>query len=226
LTIQHKDIPDANRHEPKGASSAVANSVYSANGSGSGTWQKVLSNNLNGIAGDSGNANQKIVTNGAGGFQLRRDAVYGVMGISNNTNAFAVSAAADATLNTNTDYALFSGTGAPWVFEVNNEVTFSVDRMIFPVTGVYEVQAWGNITQYPTNTAFVGLKYRLNGTTFSARKQKTKSNSAGDSGVVSAFALFQANAGDFIQLYVASTAAGNLIIQDFNTTIKLLRQTA
>lgn len=37
-TIQHKDIPDAQRHEPKGISSASANSLYMSNGSASGAW--------------------------------------------------------------------------------------------------------------------------------------------------------------------------------------------
>ena len=39
--IQHKDIPDAQLHEPKGVVSATAGKAYIANGSGSGTWRKV-----------------------------------------------------------------------------------------------------------------------------------------------------------------------------------------
>lgn len=39
--IQHKDIPDAQLHEPKGALSAANKSLYFANGSGSGAWRKV-----------------------------------------------------------------------------------------------------------------------------------------------------------------------------------------
>lgn len=40
-TIQHKDIPDANLHEPKGVSTAANKSVYKANGAGSGSWNKL-----------------------------------------------------------------------------------------------------------------------------------------------------------------------------------------
>lgn len=40
-TINHKDIPDGERHEPKGVSTATANQLYVANGSGSGAWQKL-----------------------------------------------------------------------------------------------------------------------------------------------------------------------------------------
>ena len=36
--IEHKNIPDAGRHEPKGASTAAAGSVYVSDGAGSGSW--------------------------------------------------------------------------------------------------------------------------------------------------------------------------------------------
>lgn len=39
--IEHKDIPDELLHEPKGAASAGAGTVYIANGSGSGSFQKI-----------------------------------------------------------------------------------------------------------------------------------------------------------------------------------------
>jgi hypothetical protein len=42
-TINHKDIPDGERHEPKGAATATAGQVYVASGSGSGTWRSIIS---------------------------------------------------------------------------------------------------------------------------------------------------------------------------------------
>lgn len=39
--VQHSSLSDPNLHEPKGASTAAANTVYLANGSGSGTWTPV-----------------------------------------------------------------------------------------------------------------------------------------------------------------------------------------
>lgn len=49
MATQHKDIADGKRHEPKGISVAAANTVYVANGSGSGNWtnQTALINNAN-----------------------------------------------------------------------------------------------------------------------------------------------------------------------------------
>jgi len=43
----HASLTGANLHEPKGVSSASANTVYVANGSGSGTWQTLTSSSLN-----------------------------------------------------------------------------------------------------------------------------------------------------------------------------------
>lgn len=44
--IEHADLTDPELHEPKGASSATANKVYVANGSGSGTWKKITTSEL------------------------------------------------------------------------------------------------------------------------------------------------------------------------------------
>lgn len=40
MAIQHVDITDPQIHEPKGASTAAQNTVYVANGAGSGSWMK------------------------------------------------------------------------------------------------------------------------------------------------------------------------------------------
>lgn len=47
--IEHSAITEANLHEPKGVSTAAVNKVYVANGSGSGTWQKVDVAQINGL---------------------------------------------------------------------------------------------------------------------------------------------------------------------------------
>ncbi len=45
--VQHSAITDPEIHEPKGASTASADTVYVADGAGSGTWEKVTSDSLN-----------------------------------------------------------------------------------------------------------------------------------------------------------------------------------
>lgn len=219
MTIQHSQIPDIYLHEPKGAAGAVVNTVYVSDGLGSGSWKKVPNLSLQGVS--SAPAGYKAVSDGAGGFLFVADSVYGSMTITANTNSFSVTAAADSTLNTNTDYVLLTGTGAPWAGEQLNGVTFNTNRLTVPTTGTYRIDLWSTITGYPTNTAKVSVKYRVNGTTFSSRHPLSKSNSAGDAGQLQGFGLFPLTAGDFIQIYVASSATGGLIFADLNTTLSL-----
>ena len=40
--VEHVNIPDADRHEPKGISSAASGSVYVADGDGTGTWSNII----------------------------------------------------------------------------------------------------------------------------------------------------------------------------------------
>lgn len=42
MTVAHANLTGANLHEPKGASSAVADSFYVADGAGTGNWKKRL----------------------------------------------------------------------------------------------------------------------------------------------------------------------------------------
>lgn len=41
MSIQHRDIPEAQLHEPKGVSTAANKTVYKANGAGSGVWSRL-----------------------------------------------------------------------------------------------------------------------------------------------------------------------------------------
>ena len=44
--VQHKDLPDAELHEPKGVAAASANEVYVADGAASGAWSKITADSL------------------------------------------------------------------------------------------------------------------------------------------------------------------------------------
>lgn len=225
MPVQHKDIPDAQLHEPKGISTAANRQAYFANGSGSGTWKKVGSENLDGLTGDSGLSTSVVTTNGLGGFALKRLSAHGVMAITNNSNNFAVTAAVDSTLKTNSDYRLFTAAGAPWLSESLFGVSFLTDRLIAPVAGVYDVRFWANISGYPSNVSLVGAKFKINDATWAPRMVVTKSNSSGDYGHLNAFSLVTLNANDYVQLFVASTVAGNLVVSNANVTLDLIRAT-
>ena len=225
--VQHANIIDSQRHEPKGASTASVNTIYSSDGAGSGVWAKVGSKHLVGLTGDAGNNNLKLVTDGSGGFITRTNVAYGSMTITANTNAISLTAAVDGTLNTNSDYVLLTGTGAPWVSENLKGITFNTNRLIVPVTGIYKLDLWSTITGWPTNAAKVSVKYRISGGTYSTRHPVAKAPSvATDPGELTGFGHIALVANDFLQLYVASSTTGGLIFQDLNTTLTLVEQTA
>lgn len=225
-TIQHKDIPDAQLHEPKGVSSSAAGYAYIANGTGSGTWKKVGSDSFKGLSGDSGANNKKLITDGANGFSLREDNVYGSKTITANNTAIALTAVADTTFNTPAQYTLFTGPGAPWAGELLYGVTFNTDRLTVPVTGVYQIHLWMNISSFPNASARVSVRYRVNGGAFSSRKPTIKSAITNDISQISGFGFVSLNAGDYVQIYVASDTSGNLVIGDCSSSIQLVRQTA
>lgn len=221
--MQHKDIPDAQLHEPKGINTAAANKVYKANGAGSGVWDSVDSTMLQGVSGDGGVIGKKLLSNGANGFSYLTDAAYASQTITNNAVNFPLTAVVDTTFNTPSQYTLMTGVGAPWVGEHQYGVSFLTDRLIAPVTGVYMLDFWCNIAAFTGNTARISFRHRVNGTTYVTRKPTIKSAIAADTAVITAFGIVQLAATDYIQLTVASDTTGNLLLSDANMTLRLLR---
>lgn len=66
-TVQHKDIPEAQLHEPKGASTANAGDTYIANGSGSGSWATA-----DALGSGAALAGQILIADGSGGLDFMR----------------------------------------------------------------------------------------------------------------------------------------------------------
>jgi len=223
MAIQHSNIPDAQLHEPKGVASAALNTSYFADGSGSGDWKKVGVETLSGLSGDGGVARLKVVTDGSNGFDLYRDYAFGKMHITNNSTPFALTAVADTTLNTASQYTLLTGSGAPFADDLEDGVTFSVNKLTVNHSGVYDLNFWACITGFPTNTAHVAMRFRINGTTFSSMKVVAKSNGAGDDGIMAACDLIELSANDYIQLYIASSATGNVTINNAALTMKMIK---
>lgn len=226
MAIEHVNIADGQRHEPKGISTALDNTTYHANGAGSGEWRKMKSEDLEGLTGDGGQADRVFVSDGVGGFKLHHHAAYGSMTITNNSVAIPLTAVADTTFNTPAQFTLLTGVGAPWVSENLKGITFTTDRLTVPVTGIYEIILWMGIKSYPGSTAKICIRYRLNGGGYSARKPTVKSGGVGAEDQLNGFGLISLNAGDFLQLYVASDTTGNLTIGDCNSTLRLVEQTA
>lgn len=225
ITIQHKNISEANLHESKGVSTALVNTVFRADGMGSGVFQKIDSNMLKSLTGDAGVSGKGVVSDGGNGFALKTLAAFGSQTLTNNPVNFPLVAVADTTFNTPTQYTLLSGVGAPWLGEQLNGVTFTTDRLTASVSGTYRVDFWCNIAAFTGNTAKVSFRHRINGTTYMTRKPTIKSGIAGDTAVITSFGLVAMSAGDYLQLCVASDTTGNLLLSDADMTLSLMKAT-
>lgn len=169
-------------------------------------------------------AGRVYVSDGAGSGSWERvayDYAYGAMTITNNATNLSLTA---GNLSDNNDYTLFSGAPAPFVGEHTEGIIFSVDRLTVPYTGIYEIFTYANISAFPNATAKVGLKYRVNGSTFSARSPIIKSAVSNDESQIFGTGLISLNANDFIQLMFASDTSGNLLVRDMNTFLKLVKK--
>lgn len=222
MAIQHRDIPEAELHEPKGVSLAAEGTVYIATGQGTGIWDHLGSQEIKGLAG-SAPADMAVVSDGSGGFKFVPHIQYGSVIMNNNSAAFSVPAASDGGLNTNTDYKILTGTGAPWAPDLTYGINPINDGLTVTTSGVYRIDVWMDIIKYPTNSSKVALKYVVNGNQFSIRKITSKANSNGDAGDLNGFGLREMNAGDNIRLSLASTEAGTVIFESANLTLTLIR---
>jgi hypothetical protein len=224
MSIEHKDITDNNIHEPKGISTATADRVYVSDGAGSGAWTKIDIAMLEGLTGDGGITARPVVSDGAGGFVLQDAPSYGSMKIVANATVFPLTAVADTTFATSSQFTLVTGTPAPWVTgaEMQN-VTFSTNKLTFAKAGVYTLLAYLNIGAFPSSTAKIALRYRVNGGSFSDLKSVVKASSASDESQIFGAGFLTLAANDYVQLYVASDVTGNLLIKDANFIASIVR---
>lgn len=195
MTIEHVILTDPYLHEPKGVALANDGEVYVADGVGSGAWKKYV-----------------------------QDTAHGSMTITNNTTAKELTAAVDATFNTDTDYTVLSSTGAPWVGENLHNITFFENRLTVDKTGVYKLDFWITVNSWAAANTSVAFKYRKNGSDFSPRKIAVKTNAASDRREAAASGLVELAAGDYIQIYVAASDTGNYTFNDCEVSMLLVRE--
>lgn len=227
MAIQHKDIADEERHEPKGASDAGLGSVYISDGQGSGIWKKMDVSSLSGLFGDGNSANRKVLTDGAGSFRLASDAVYVEMGITSNAVPFAIGVATNPSLDVTGEYVQLAGVGAPWGGGLGSEAGYLTNKVNVGVNGIYRVSLLATVVGFPSASARVGFKIRTtNGVTPFIRSkavlQATATNSVEQSALDE---LVNLVAGDELTVWVASTVTGNITVQEMSLIAQLIKAT-
>lgn len=142
------------------------------------------------------------------------------MVIQANATATAVTAAADATLSTDSDYKKIT---AGWATGHVVGISFSTDKLVVPVAGDYYISFWATV-KVPTLNNFIGIKYAINDVApYSTRKIVEQAATANDyknmsaSGIIASLA-----ANDTISVYIAGTKADNLEVQEAGLTVMLI----
>lgn len=204
MTIQHKLITDPDIHEPKGTSTALANQVYAANGSGSGSWQDVKPAGTVGAV-----ANKVYVTDGAGAGSLQYPAgkLYADMYIDAGVTS--------QTLSAGSAYAKLDP-GSEWTAGAYKGLTINGTDGTITLTepGTYMISFWVSFTtaSIAAGTEY-NFRYAINGTP-TARIIKVEKHTAGsDLLSICAQGLATVSANDVLSVHVAGdgTSSGTTI---------------
>jgi len=218
---EHNTLTGASLHEPKGVAGAAANKVYHSDGSLSGSWEFPILEGIGALgATDLG---KRWVSDGAGGGHWKHGHnIHGEMFVSGHTTPFAITAAVDSTLATDSDYSLITG-ASMWQAGHLDGVTFNVDEIKVTVAGEYKIDFWASI-EVSTTSTLLGVKYAINKSTpYSPRKILSKSKNTTDinnifgSGVVTSLSV-----NDTLSLYVAADTSCNIIGREAGFILTLL----
>lgn len=211
MAIEHRDLPESGLHEPKGVSLAPSNRVYVSNGTGSGVWAPVDADVLKGTLNNNIPAGRRVETDGSGGFtaQVAPANAFGTLNLTDNTTPQAVVAAADPSLQTDSDYQTLT---TAVTYEAVRNVSTGANSLIVQIEGLYLIDFWCNIKS-STNGSLVGIKFVKNGTTFVNRGIKHKLETAGNLKNMSGNGIHTFAQGDVIELSVASSTSSDITIE-------------
>lgn len=215
MTIQHSAIPEAQLHQPKGASTATVNETIHSDGAGGTTWEKVSPPHLSGIT-TNGLVGQHIVVDGAGNFGIAHHpgSVHGEIYLA----AASVSVGpTGGTITADADYRVVGPTWTANPDAYNIQLHSSNQAIQALVAGHYIFSAYISFATgaVPAGTDY-SLKFRVNGSaTLSTRRLVTEKVTAGsDRLTISGSALLDLSANNYVDLMIASSTADTITVSD------------
>lgn len=194
---EHNLLTGASLHEPKGIETAIVGQGYVADGTGSGTWQAI------------------------GG------SVFGEMRVLYNTTGQAITAATDATLETDSDYVkVDTGIWSSGPVCPCGNVTFdSSGYLEVGVAGLYELSFWTSAQISVLNT-LLGVRFSTDDTNanLSLRKFARLSGAADDVGSIAGSVFAVLEVGDKVSLWAAVSKSATLTVINGGVTLVLLNE--
>lgn len=156
MTIQHKDIPDAQLHEPKGVATASTKTVYHADGLGSGSWRKTTEDDID----FSDKTKNKFGWNDVASNQYTSGAPLAITAstrtqLPNNAAASQTDQSRLGTIwNTGSNQFLISDLNAFYIIRVNMKITAAAAAGT-PYVALLELQSDNGPTVITGNTQFI-----------------------------------------------------------------------
>ena len=194
MTVEHKDIPEAGLHEPKGVSTATSKQVYAADGAGSGVWEDPEI-----VGQDASIIGEVPFSDGAGGVDWR-------VGLAKTTlllNAIDLTDQLPTTLDVPIQVS-FGGLQTTTDFDLSaaGDLTCNTTGTYFFTWNFRFARTSG------TGTAFIVLRFTLNGS------QIGNSLAAGIAGATDTFPFslsttLPLTAADVLKIEIVRDGAGN-----------------
>ncbi len=212
MTVQHRDIPEAQLHEPKGVSTAQANQTYVADGATSGSWSEPEPKGVG-----SALAGNLYIADGAGSGSWTDPggAIFGSAYFATNSTATVISA---------TDTPVIVDPGS-WATTVTDTIVFDTNKFIVPEDGIFEISMSG---AFSGGGGGGGNEYRFhfrkNGVTLATAPCATRVTSSSDIGSISMSTYQQFALDDEISIEVRNMdATNNPTVTGMSFTIVLLK---
>ena len=218
MTVQHKDIVDANLHEVKGASTATSGEVPVASGSGTAPFRRLITTDLDVTNG------KLIVGDGSGiasevDFNDVLDSAYAEMTLQDETTAVVIAASStwteadDPTWTEQIAYGITTG-GTP------------KHHFVIPYDGIYRISlemAFDTVTPAVSQDIEYGIM--VNGTQTGPSQALTFNNTS-DKKFGSLNTIQPLTAADEVSVaFENNTDTSNILIVDAVFNIQLIRKT-
>lgn len=218
MATEHKDITDAERHPPKGASTATSGEIPVSDGAGDVIWKVPEPKGAGGA-----NADEILVADGAGAtaWQRHRTPVLGRLSLVNSTATVALTA---GSIRSDASYVEVTSNFTQAINQ--GGMTFNgSNQFVIPRDGYYRVTVWFSVA-YNKASALMGMDTKVNGVSAGAGSAVVTwlHKDINDRVVVTGFGEGVFSQNDTIGIAFASDTTGTLSLYDSVFSVEQIGQ--
>lgn len=215
---EHKNITDPYNHEPKGASTALENTVYVSDGVGSGAWEIAK------IEGQPAAAEGSIpLSDGVGGVSWA-NVLEKAVARTHLVNQNVVIPLSAGGVHISGDYTDVTANFTQ-AYNVGGFTFDATSHFIVPVDGIYRIATWVSLSSDATNAPTIGMDLNINGVASGPNSAVVQSSQkdANDIVTLAGHGTGVFSAGDVVGLSFAATSSTNITLYDSVFDIEYVR---